>query len=677
MILERPIPPFLEWLLVGATYQKGEATEIVPATLPSWFLYVGILLVLTIIVGATMSILRHGFGDFVTPFRRAVGRGFQDLVMLSLRRTWAIARLTIKESLRRRVMFVFALFMVILLIAGWFLDPGSENPARLYFSFVMGATSILVLLLSLFLSAFSLPTDFKTKTIYSVVTKPVRSSEIVLGRILGIALIGTTILVCMAVISFFFVFWGLQHKHLLIEGEDLTAVAIDEKGDALKQIAFKGTTRLANGHKHEVTVSADGKNITVSPVNGHSHTVIAEKVGEQTRYWVSVERGTLQARVPMYGKLGFRGKDSFDTPRGINVGEEWEYRSYIGGNPRQSSTTPNQEYAIFTFEGIREDAFPKRLVERDDDDTGEKQRVGETVIPVEMTLGVFRTHKGDIEKPVTATLAVRNPATGLKVDVRSFPTEKYVTKSIVIPRKINGFPQFVQRYLRDGPQVSAVPDDDHINVAKTKFANRSEFDLFEDFVVDGKLEIWLNCVDSGQYIGVAQADVYLRAAEGSVLFNFAKGFFGIWMQMIIIISFGVLFSTFLSGAVAMISSIGIMIAGFSKAFLIEIGLNKVLGGGPVESFYRLMIQQNMVVDLPAGFGTTFIKSVDKVFGLFMQLFGLAIPPLSDYAVYSNALVHGFNISGNWLLVHGVMTFSYVVPLFIVAYLILSNREVAK
>ena len=675
MILERPIPPFLEWLLVVATYQKGEATEIVPATLPSWFLYVGILLALALIVGAVLTVLHHGFGDFVARFRRAIGRGIQDLFLISFRRTWAIARLTIKESLRRRVMFVFALFMIILLIAGWFLDPNSENPARLYFSFVMGATSILVLLLSLFLSAFSLPTDFKTKTIYSVVTKPVRSSEIVLGRILGISFIGTTILVFMAVISFFFVFWGLEHKHLLLEREDLTVVDDDIGVDGPKRLVFKGSTRLANGHKHGVSVFADGT-VSVESVNGHRHTITTEPVGEQTRYWVSSERGTLQARVPLYGKLGFRGKDGLDTARGINVGEEWEYRSYIGGSPRQSES-PNEEYAIFAFEGVHENMFPlKTLVETNV--SGEKRMVEVTAgIPVEMTLGVFRTHKGNIEEPVTASLAVRNPVTGLKVEVTTFGTEKYVTKSIVIPRKISGVPQFVQRKARIGPQLLAFPEDNVFEETKTKFANRSEFDLFEDFAIDGKLEVWLNCVDSGQYIGVAQADLYLRATDGSVFFNFAKGFFGLWMQMIVIISFGVLFSTFLSGAVAMISSIGIMVAGFSKAFFIEIGLNKVLGGGPVESFYRLIIQQNMVVDLPSSFGTTFIKSVDKVFGLFMQLFGLAIPPLSDYTIYSNALVSGFDISGNWLLVHGVMTISYIFPLFIVAYLILSSREVAK
>ncbi len=667
MILEQYIPPFLEWLLKGQTIQQGETTEVIPGALQSWLLSVGILLLTALIIGIVMTVLRHGFGDFITPFFRAVWRGVEDFTLISLPRTWAIARLTIKESLRRRVLFVFALFMIVLLIAGWFLDPNSENPAKLYFSFVMGATSVLVLLLSLFLSSFSLPTDFKTKTIYSVVTKPVRSSEIVFGRILGISLIGTTILVSMAVISYFFVIWGLQHTHLLVEKEDLTAVSLEAgtKADDPKRITFQGETQLSNGHKHKVEVHADGS-VSVENVNGHTHVITPEKVGEQTRYNVGVERGTLQARVPVYAKLGFRGKDGLDTAKGINVGDEWEYRSYIGGSTKLSDTA-NEEAAIFAFDGVRETFFPKQKFPKG--------------VPVEMTLGVFRTHKGDIEKRITASLAVRNPATGLKVEVMTFSTEEFITKALLIPWKFEGTPQVIQRKGRD-PQTGAFyahPDDAEAMRMKSdpNFADRKEFDLFKDFVVDGRVEVWLQCIDNMQYIGVAQADLYLRADDGNVPFNFAKGFFGLWMEMIVIISFGVLFSTFLSGPVAMISSIGILIAGFSKAFLMEIGLNKVLGGGPVESFYRLIIQQNMVVDLPAGFATTFIKSIDKVFGLFMQLFGQAIPPLSNYAVYDNALVSGFDIPGNWLLVHGVMTLSYVIPLFIVAYLILSNREVAK
>jgi hypothetical protein len=46
----------------------------------------------------------------------------------------------------------------------------------------------------LLISAFSLPTDFKSKTIYTVVTKPVRAGDIVLGRIVGFTIVGTLML---------------------------------------------------------------------------------------------------------------------------------------------------------------------------------------------------------------------------------------------------------------------------------------------------------------------------------------------------------------------------------------------------------------------------------------------------------------------------------------------------
>ncbi len=77
----------------------------------------------------------------------------------------------------------------------------------------MTATNYLVLILAIFISAFSLPNDLKNKTIYTVVTKPVRGWEIVVGRILGFCAIGTVLLALMCVFSYFFVKRGLQHSH--------------------------------------------------------------------------------------------------------------------------------------------------------------------------------------------------------------------------------------------------------------------------------------------------------------------------------------------------------------------------------------------------------------------------------------------------------------------------------
>ncbi|MGL6195711.1 MAG: hypothetical protein ACRC2T_12920, partial [Thermoguttaceae bacterium] len=272
---------------------------------------------------------------------------------------------------------------------------------------------------------------------------------------------------------------------------------------------------------------------------------------------------------------------------------------------------------------------------------------------------------------------LRNPQTGLFVDVTTFSTDEFVIKSIFIPRKIDTtFAQILQRRVRvDGKEVRT-PSDAELKEFEP-LAQKKEFDLFDDLVSKGHTELWLRCGESQQYIGVAQADLYLRATDANVPFNFVKGFFGIWQQMLLVIAFGVLFSTFLSGPVTMVATLGIMITGFFKQMLLNIGLLEFLGGGPVEALVRIISHQNLVQDLQNNFATAFIKAIDRIYGAFIALFGQAIPPLSDYSLYYDALANGFNISPNWMIQNGLMTFSYLLPLYIVAYIILSNREIAK
>ena len=648
MILEQNIPDFADWIGPVAA---------------AWLIAIAILLAIAFAIGALLALIWYGPSRFWTPFTQAVWRGVEN-ASVSPTRTWAIALLTIKESIRRRVLLIFVMFLLLILMAGWFLGTNIDDPAALYLAFVTGATTILVLLLALFLSAFSLPTDFKSKTIYTVVTKPVRSSELILGRIIGISLVGTVILVLMGGASYVFVTSSLEQTHLLSEKEDLAPVDSADNTVDEQRVVLKGETRLSNGHKHPVRVLADGR-IIVEEVNGHTHHVTSEKRGEQTRYTVEKEQGTWQARIPIYSKeLSFRKSDGLEGAEGINVGDEWEYRSYVSG-PEDGATA--SAAAIFSFEDVWESRF-----------SPETSALG---VPVEITMGVFRTHKGDIEKRINGSLSIRNPETGLRVEVMTFSTEEFITKALLIPRKFEGAPQIVQRQGRDAKGnhfIAPSGEVAEVNRHDIRFTQRREFDIFEDFITrEGKAEIWLQCLDRGQYVGVAKADLYFRAADASVTLNFVKGFYKIWMQMIILISFGVLFSTFLSGPVAMLSTIGILIAGFAKSFVIELGFNRALGGGPFESLYRLLIQQNMVVDLPTGPATQFIKAADVVYSKLLLLVGQAVPPLSEYAVYDNALVSGFNIPMGWVLNHSVMTLAYAVPLFIVAYLILSNRETAQ
>ena len=631
MILEHPIPPFFEW--IG------------PAAL-NWLLAVAALTALALIVSFVMLLVRRGPQQGGKAMGSAISDAWQDLKFFSWKRCGAVALLAIRESIRKKVVVVCVVFLVLLMFGGWFLDPGSKDPARLCTSFVYQTTTYLVLLLALFLSALSLPNDFKTKTIYTIVTKPVRSSEIILGRILGVGAIGTAILLMMAVCSYFFVSSTLKHTHVLNDNEDLAYVT-DEDPSSLppETVVAKGYTRLANGHKHMVEKYANGT-LRVVEENKHTHSIEQVVEGDMIRYKIGPAQGSMQAKVPVYGKIKFRNADGFEREHGINVGEEWEYRSYVAG--------ATDEAIIWTFENVTPAKFANGL-------------------PVEMTISVFRTHMGNIEETIMGALYVRNPKTGLIAETHVFNSEKYTTKALHVPveidkSKVKSRPWLVKK-TNDKASFEATP--------AAELPQKETYNLFEDFVVDGKLEVWLQCLDSQQYFGAAAPDLYLRSADANVFLNFVKGYLGVWQQMLILISFGVLFSSFLSGPVAMVSTFGILVAGFCKTLFLDIAHLQALGGGPIESFNRLVTHENMMVDLPNTFSTHLGQAFDHVAAAFLSVIGLALPSFSDFNYYADCVANGYNIPWNSIIVHLVTTLSFVFPLFVAGYVVLRNREAAK
>jgi len=72
--------------------------------------------------------------------------------------------------------------------------------------------------------------------------------------------------------------------------------------------------------------------------------------------------------------------------------------------------------------------------------------------------------------------------------------------------------------------------------------------------------------------------------------------------MVLVVGLGVMFSTFLSGAVAMLATLGCMLVGFFARFVgdlftsvIENNRRLMAGGGPIESFVRLITQKTITV----------------------------------------------------------------------------------
>ncbi|MFW6170681.1 MAG: ABC transporter permease [Planctomycetota bacterium] len=592
-----------------------------------------ILSVLALLVWYLISAARRGpvegFYAVAGVVANAIGR---DFPATSLQRVGAITRLTVKEAIRRKVLVGFVIFALIFLFAGWFLDVESGDPAHLYLSFVLTTTSYLVIVLSLLLATMSLPNDIKSKTMYTIVTKPVRATEVVLGRVFGFVAVISVLLVAMCLVSYMFVQRGLDHEHAVVEE---STVRLPPASEGEQSPGWEGETTRQSHHRHGWWVGNEGEGET-EEVMGHTHRVtrVASEEGE-ARYVLGEPTGALQARVPIYGKLRFRDRSGNPTEQGISVGKEWEYRSYIEG--RTLAT------AIWTFEGITEE----NLVV--------SEAYPEGYLPIAMTLSVFRSHKGDIEEGVRGVVMVNstNPRNAMQSEPLGFESKEFETKHVRVPRKLRA-----------------------LNVDG---GSGQEVDLFDDLVEDGRLELWIRCDDPAQYFGMAQADLYVEAPDASFGWNFVKAYVTMWLQMVIVVCLGVMFSTFLSSPAAILATLAAVTLGFFGQFVRELWTGEAEGGGPVESLIRLVSQENMVQALQldsTGIAVSIVHFVDQVLLTIMNALASVLPDFSGLGRAAQYVAYNYEFHNQLLARQCLTTFIYVTAITILGYFLLKTREIA-
>jgi ABC-type transport system involved in multi-copper enzyme maturation permease subunit len=459
-----------------------------------------------------------------------------------------------------------------------------------------------VLLLGLFISCFSIPADIKSRTIYTITTKPVRPLEIFLGRVLGFAAIGTLILAIMGLLSYVFVVRGLDHDH--------GVESIDPSGRS-------GETSFDNRHRHTYTLNAEGRG-TTNEVKGHRH--IVTKVGDKVVVGGPID--DLTARIPIYAKgLSFTGRDG-EINEGYNVGYMSEYQKYIEGD--------SLSRAVWRFEGVDKSLF-------------------KDVMLYDLTISAFRTYKGDIVTPVGGLIHFRSVDGKVKSEDEPFKVKEFQVDRRSVRTKLKGF-------IEDKP---------------------SDLDFFKDIAPDGNFEVVIRCQDRGQYLGMAAADIYLRPADLQFWWNFVKGYISIWLQMFIVICFGVMFSTFLSGPVAVIATVAALVLGFFGFFVDDLVETTSKGGGPIESLIRLPTQMGSQIDLDLGNEAlqTGILMVDRGILAAVSQLKNAVPNFSQLDT-ANFVAYGYNLFGGLLARHLTIAFGYFVLTALVSYFFLKTREMA-
>jgi ABC-type transport system involved in multi-copper enzyme maturation permease subunit len=516
---------------------------------------------------------------------------FKDLLRVRWRRIGAIAKLSFKEAVRRRILWVFLAFLLLFLFPSkWFFEVKKEDEVRQTVAIVDFAMSAVFLVSFSMLAAFGIPTDLKNQTIHTVVTKPVQRFEIVLGRFLGCVGLATIVLLVLRTLS------------LLL--------------------------------------------------------ILAGNVSEEAKF------ESFQAREPVYGELQFRNRRG--VFKGESVGREWAYRSYIAGGQGSSHR------AVFMYNEI-----PASLAEAES-------------VPVEFSFDIFRTTKGEEGKGVQASLFFITPGwtedplkDGQETRLKDYNDE--LRRLGLNPnrnpepgdadwKKWNELTEKFGYFELKGKEIA----DYHtfrINVPGGVFkyalsaSNKGNAPL-------PKLEVRVKCESRTQFLGVAMRDLYLVVGNSPFFWNFYKGAFGLWLMTCLTVGLAVAMSTYMTGVVSWLFSMGLVMLGSFRDFIREVAEGQAVGGGPSEAAIRLATNANLITPLDNTPGAQVAQSFD-IGAQWVYRRILNMIPDVDRFDWSAYVAEGFNIPGMELVLSFLVLVGYLLPWMVLGYYLLKSREVAN
>lgn len=136
-----------------------------------------------------------------------------------MKRVLAIFENTFKESLRQRIMLLLVVFGILMIVISIFIGPFALGETyRIMRDVGLGVTALFSILIIIVIGSGLLYRDIDKRTIYTVVTKPVKRSEIIIGKFFGLIALVTILVAAMAIIQqlAIFLIFGMFDPLLLI-----------------------------------------------------------------------------------------------------------------------------------------------------------------------------------------------------------------------------------------------------------------------------------------------------------------------------------------------------------------------------------------------------------------------------------------------------------------------------
>lgn len=534
-----------------------------------WLLIVVVFALICILIGVAVSLLGAGLKG-PGHVAELLFRGLRDLASMTARRIGALTQLVFRESVRKKTLWIGGVFILLFMFGHWFLAGHAvETAAKRHVVFVMTAVKWLLIPVAVILSCWGLPHDIKERSLHTVMTKPARRSEVVIGRIFGYSGVMLLLLGVMSVLGYV---WILRS--------------------------------------------------------------VPERARQQ-----------LIARVPVYGELDYLSREGVPQSRGINVGDIWEFRSFIEGMTNAR--------AIYKFDA--RDSALKSM----------------ETLPIEYNFEAFRTHKGVMGENVRFSLHFVNNAKSLDVKFPRSSTPIYefsadpAKRVLNVPRKLDSRNADI-RITGDRGAAGEQPP--------------AEVDLWNDLVENGVLQVQVSCDDSGQYLGMARPDMFFRLPDRSFLGAYAKTILGFALMLVLICTLGTTASTFVKGPVATLLLGAYLVMGQLMRGLMDEHLEqfaekgKPLGGGLLESVVRILTQNNQQTPLD---DTVFTRTIIWIDERIIQWLGAMRNIIPDFRLFDGTpyLANGFDIPwGVRSLSEIAITLGFFIPCVLIGTYSLLMRE---
>lgn len=327
----------------------------------------------------------------------------------------------------------------------------------------------------------------------------------------------------------------------------------------------------------------------------------------------------LICRVPIYGDLYFLDRTG-EKGDAVNVGDIVETRKFIEGGSKAAG--------IWTF------PVPSGKPDK---------------LRFESRFEAFRTFKGDMNRTLRVRYTLLNDAKKLSVPLPVFNVAEFSQNERDVERKIE---------------------------FENEKREKQTFDLYDDLVNDGNLVVKVQCLDRGQYIGVSKGDFFVRQIpDHSFAFGYWKAMCGVWLMIILIVMIGVTASCFVKGPIATLLCFCVVVLGQpAHDFMDKVVAGKQVGGGALESVYRLITQMNQTVPLPEGGLSTAIQAVDRVpFGT-LWLANNVIPDLRSFWM-AGWVGKGLDVPWSGALLPSIaVTLGFALPCILLGYFSLLLRE---